>query len=189
MLEILAASAGLGLLGVAVMIYVTWPANTLGNYLHDRWNRQANIRALTMRVEREPDPLLRRFYQAMLTEEKGDLDGAIRGFKSLRDDAQPGTTLHLKSSLRLGLAYGENHLPDQELASYRAVMDQYPGPSRLSQAAFYLRRGERDRARVLLDEALAQDEQDGSLGSDRNFALRLRSGLGSGKREATSAPH
>jgi len=174
LVQILVASSGLGLVGVAVMIYLTWPANTLGNYVRDRQNREANIQAITMRIGREADPLLRRFYQAMLAEEKGDLDAAIRGFKSLRDDAEPGTKLHLTSSLRLGLAYGQNHQPEQELAAYQALMDRYPGQSRLSQAVFHLRRGETDRACVLLDEALAQDEKDGSLGADRKFAQHLR---------------
>lgn len=188
MLEILAVSAGIGLIGVALMIYVTWPANTLGNYLQDRRNRQANIRALEWRIGVERDSLMRAFYQAMLAEEKGDLDGAIRGFRALREEAQPGTKLHLNSSLRLGRAYGQNRQPDQELATYRALMDQYPGPSRLSQATFFLRQGDRDRARAMLDGALAQDERDGSLGSDRNFALRLRAGLGSKPPQATSVP-
>jgi len=174
MLEMTLLALGLGLVGVAVMTYLTWPANTLGNYVRDRRNREANIRAITMRIESEADPFERRFYQAMLAEEKGDLGEAIRGFQSLRDDAQPGTKLRLRSALRLGLAYGQNRQPDQELATYQALMDQYPGPSRLSQAAFYLRQGDRDRARVLLDEALARDEKDGSLGSDRQFAQRLR---------------
>ncbi|MFI5340535.1 MAG: tol-pal system YbgF family protein [Candidatus Methylomirabilales bacterium] len=174
LLEILLLAAGLGLLGVAVMTYVTWPANTLGNYVRDRRNRQANVRALTLRIQSEVDPLERRFYQAWLAEEKQDFQGAIRGFLALRAETQPGTNLHLRSSLRLGLAYGENGQPDQELATYQAQMDQYPGPSRLSQATFYLRRGDRDHARVMLDEALAQDERDGSLGSDRQFAQYLR---------------
>lgn len=186
LLEILVLSSGLGLVGVAVMIYVTWPANTLGNYIRDRRNREANIRALEWRTGRETDPQARAFYQAWLAEEKGDLNGAIRGFQALRDEAQPGTKLHLKSSLRLGLAYGQNHQPEQELATYQALMDQYPGPSRLSQATFYLRQGDRDRARVLLDEALAQDERDGSLGSDRQFAQYLRAIVGSKNHEATS---
>jgi len=186
LLEILVLSSGLGLVGVAVMIYVTWPANTLGNYIQDRRNREANIRAITMRIEREADPLERRFYQAMLAEEKGDLKGAIRGFQALHDETQPGTKLHLKSSLRLGLAYGQNHQPEQELATYQALMDQYPGPSRLSQATFYLRHGDRDRARVLLEEALVQDERDGSLGSDRQFAQYLRAVVESKGRGTTS---
>ena len=65
-------------------------------------------------------------------------------------------------------------------------MNQYPGPSRLSQAAFYLRQGDRSRARALLDEALVQDEKDGSLGSDRRFAQRLQSMAGSKEREGVS---
>jgi tetratricopeptide (TPR) repeat protein len=174
LLEILVVSSVLGLVAVAVTTYATWPTNTLGNYIRDRQNREANIRTITSRIDREADPLQRRFYQAMLAEEKGDLDGAIRGFKSLCDDAEPGTKLHLTSALRLGLAYGQNRQPEQELATYQALMDRYPGQSRLSQAVFHLRRGERERARVLLDEALAQDARDGSLGSNRKTAQHLR---------------
>jgi len=186
LLEILLLASGLGLVGVAVMTYVTWPANTLGNYVRDRRNREANVHALTLRIESEVDPLERRFYQAWLAEEKQDLQGAIHGFQALRAGTQPGTNLHLRSSLRLGLAYGQNHQPDQELATYRSLMDQYPGPSRLSQATFYLRRGDRDHARVMLDEALAQDERDGSLGSDRHFAQYLRAIVEFRDREAAS---
>jgi tetratricopeptide (TPR) repeat protein len=187
-LEILVVSSVLGLVGVAVMTYATWPANTLGNYILDRRNREANIRTITSRLDREADPLQRRFYQAMLAEEMGDLDGAIRGFKSLYDDAKPGTKLHLTSALRLGLAYGQNRQPEQELATYQALMPWYPGQSRLSQAVFHLRRGERERARILLDEALAQDETDGSLGSDRQFAQHLRAILEPKSGGAASVP-
>ncbi len=186
MLEVLALSSGLGLIAVAVMTYLTWPANTLGNYVRDRQNREANVQALKLRTDSEADPLVRRFYQAMLAEEKGDLDGAIRGFQTLRDETPPGTWLHLRTSLRLGLAYGQNRQPEQELATYRALMDQHPGASRLSQATFHLRQGERDRARVLLDQALAQDERDGSLGSDRQFAQFLRTLVEPKNREGTS---
>jgi hypothetical protein len=160
-----------------VATYMTWPANAVANYFHDRRNQQANVRALEWRVGVETDPLERRFYQAWLAEEKGDLKGAIRGFQSLRDDAQLGTPLHLRSSLRLGLAYGLNRQPDRELQTYLALMDRYPGPSRLSQATFYMRQGNRARARKVLDEALAQDEADGSLGSQRGFAQYLRASL------------
>jgi tetratricopeptide (TPR) repeat protein len=183
-----ALSAGLGLVGVAAMTYLTWPANTLGNYLHHRRNREANIRALTMQIARQADPLERRFYQAWLAEEKNDVQAAIRGFHALRAETRPGTNLHLRSSLRLGLAYGLNNQPEQELATYQALMDQYPGPSRLSQATFYLRRGNRDRARAMLDEALTLDEKDGSLGSDRGLARSLRSGLGPATPDVTSVP-
>ena len=186
LLEILLLASGLGLVGVAVTTYLTWPANTLGNYVRDRRNREANVRVLTMRIESEADPLEHRFYQAWLAEEKLDFQGAIRGFQALRTETQPGTNLHLRSSLRLGLAYGENHQPELELATYQALMGQYPGPSRLSQATFYLRQGDRDHARVMLDEALAQDERDGSLGSDRHFAKYLRVVVESKDRGAAS---
>ena len=188
LLELVLLASGLGLVGVAVATYLTWPANTLGNYVRDRRNREASIRALTMRIQSEADPLERRFYQAWLAEEKQDLQGAIRGFQALRAETRPGTNLHLRSSLRLGLAYGQNHQPDQELAAYRALMDVYPGPSRLSQATFYLRQGNKEHARVLLDEALAQDEKDRSLGSDRQFAQYLRALAESMDGGKTSAP-
>lgn len=187
-MELLLLASGFGLVGVALMTYLTWPANTLGNYVQDRRNHQANVRSLTWRIQSEADPLERRFYQAWLAEEKQDLQGAIRGFQALRADTQPGTNLHLRSSLRLGLAYGQNHQPDQELAAYRALMDRYPGPSRLSQATYYLRRGDKDHARMVLEEALAQDEKDGSLGSDRQFAQYLRAIAKSTDREKISVP-
>jgi len=167
-----------GMVGVAVMFAVTWPHNAVGVYLHERQNRAANIRALEGRIARETDALERAFYQAWLAEEKGDPEEAIRGFQLLRDDARSGTALHLKSALRLGLAYGGNRQPDQELATYQSLMKRHPGPSRLSQATYHLRRGEREQARRLLDDALARDEADGSLGADRSFAQHLRSGLG-----------
>jgi hypothetical protein len=168
------------------MTYLTWPANTLGNYVRDRRNREGNIRALTLRIESEMDPLEGRFYQAWSAEAKQDLQGALRGFQTVRAETRPGTDPHLRSSLRLGLAYGQNHQPDQEPATHRALMDQYPGPSRLSQATFYLRRGERDHARVMLDQALAQDARDGSLGPDRHLAQYLRAIVESGDRKAVS---
>ena len=178
MLGVLGLSASLGLVGVAVTTYATWPANTLGNYLRNRQAHQQIILALERRTSAERDSLTREFYQAWLAEEKGNLAGAIQGFQSLREKARPGTPLHLHSSLRLGLAYGLNRDLEQELATYQGLMDQYPGASRLSQATFYLRRGEAERARVLLDEALGQDEKDGSLGTSRRLAQDLRNGLG-----------
>ena len=178
MLGVLGLSASLGLVGVAVTTYATWPANTLGNYLRNRQAHQQIILALERRTSTERDSLTREFYQAWLAEEKGNLAGAIQGFQSLREKTRPGTPLHLHSSLRLGLAYGLNRDLEQELATYQGLMDQYPGASRLSQATFYLRRGEAERARVLLDEALGQDEKDGSLGTSRRLAQDLRNGLG-----------
>jgi len=169
---------GVGLIGIVATIHSTWPNNFAGVFLNERRNREANIRALEWRITEETDPGGRAFYQAWLAEEKGDLEEAIRGFRSLRDAAPPGTGLHLTSSLRLGLAYGRNGQPDEELAIYQGLMGPYPGRSRLSQATYHLRRGERDQARRLLDDALARDERDGSLGSDRKFVLGLRAGLG-----------
>ena len=187
LLGIAVLSLGLGLGGVAATAYLTWPNNALGVYLHERENRQANIRALEWRVSMETEPASRAFFQAWLAEEKGDLTQAIRGFQSLRDAARPGTPFHLRTSLRLGLVYGLNHEPDRELATYLALNDQYPGSSRLSQATFHLRRGEKEQARRALDEALDRDEQDGSLGADRLFAQSLRAGLVPERRERSSA--
>ena len=184
-IAVLSLVVGLG--GVAAAVYLTWPNNALGVYLLERENRQANIRALEWRVSMETEPASRAFFQAWLAEEKGDLAQAIRGFQSLRDAARPGTPLHLRTSMRLGLAYGLNHEPERELATYQALDDQYPGSSRLSQATFHLRRGEKDQARRALDEALDRDERDGSLGTDRAFAQSLRAGLVPERRERPSA--
>ena len=185
-LGIAIVSLGLGLGGVAATVYLTWPNNALGLYLHERKNRDANIRALEWRVSHETEPTFRTFYQAWLAEEKGDLSEAIRGFRSLRDAARPGTEFHLRTSLRLGLAYGLNHEPTRQLTTYQALMDRYPGPSRLSQATFYMRHGDKDQARKMLDDALAQDEKDGSLGTHRPFAQSLRAGLGPEQLEGAS---
>jgi tetratricopeptide (TPR) repeat protein len=186
LLGIAALSLVIGLGGVAATVYATWPNNALGVYLLERENRQANIRALEWRVSMETDPTSRAFFQAWLAEEKGDLAQAIRGFQSLRDAARPGTPFYLRTSLRLGLAYGLNHEPERELAIYQALDDQYPGSSRLSQATFHLRRGEKEQARRALDEALDRDERDGSLGTDRALAQSLRAGLAPERRERPS---
>jgi tetratricopeptide (TPR) repeat protein len=179
---------GFGLVAVAVMLYANWPDNAVGVYLNERSNREANIRALEWRVTQEIEGADRDFFRAWLAEEKGDLDEAIRGFQSLRDGAAPGTAFHLKNALRLGLAYGNNRQPDEELAVYQGLMGRYPGPSRLSQAMYRLRRGEKEEALRLLDDALALDERDGSLGTQRDFALFLRAGLGSSNEKASSRP-
>jgi hypothetical protein len=187
LLGIAVLSLVVGLGGVAATVYLTWPNNALGVFLIERENRQANIRALEWRVGMETEPASRAFFQAWLAEEKGDLAQAIRGFQSLRDAARPGTPFHLRTSLRLGLAYGLNHEPERELATYQALNDQYPGSSHLSQATFHLRRGEKDLARRALDEALDRDERDGSLGGDRALAQSLRAGLVPERRERSSA--
>ena len=187
LLGLAALSLVVGMGGIAATVYLTWPNNALGVYLHEQENRQANIRALEWRVSMETDPTSRAFFQAWLAEEKGDLAQAIRGFQSLRDAARPGTPFYLRTSLRLGLAYGLNHEPERELATYQALNDQYPGSSRLSQATFHLRRGEKEQARRALDEALDRDERDGSLGADRAFAQSLRAGLVPERRARSSA--
>ena len=183
LVRVACAACGAGLVGLAVTIYATWPNNWAGVFLNERRNREASIRALEWRISREAQPAEHAFYQAWLAEEKGDLEGAIRGFRSLRDAAPPGSELHLRSALRLGLAYGRNRQAEEELATYQGLMAQHPGASRLSQATYHLRRGERDEARRLLDDALSRDTRDGSLGSHRQFALSLRAGLGAGPPE------
>lgn len=177
-LMIACLALGVALTGIAATIHATWPNNFAGVLINERRNRAANIRALEWRITQETDPAGRAFYEAWLAEEKGDLARAIRGFRSLRDAAPPGTGLYLTCSLRLGLAYGRNGQPEEELAVYQGLMGSYPGPSRVSQVTYHLRRGERDRARRLLDDAVARDERDGSLGSDREFVRALRAGLG-----------
>jgi len=183
-----AFALGFGLVALTAIVYATWPDNAVGLYLHERRNREANIRTLEGRIAKETEPGARSFYQAWLAEEKGDLRGAIREFQALRDRMPPGTLLHLKSSLRLGLAYGRNRQPDQELATYQGLMVRYPGPSRLSQATYHLRQGDKDQARRVLDDALTRDEHDGSLGSDRQLALFLRAGLGPVQEKPSGAP-
>lgn len=169
---------GAALTGIAATIHVTWPNNFAGVFVNERRNRAANLRALEWRITQETDAAGRAFFEAWLAEEKGDLDAAIRGFQLLRDASSPGSGVYLTSSLRLGLAYGKNGQPDEELAIYQSLIGTYPGPSRLSQATYHLRRGEREQARRLLDDALARDERDGSLGSERDFVRALRAGLG-----------
>jgi tetratricopeptide (TPR) repeat protein len=162
----------------AAALYATWPDNSVALYLHERRNRDANIRALEWRIAQEPEENARSFFRAWLAEERGDLDRAIDGFRTLRDAVSPDSSLHLRSALRLGQAYGLKGQPDHELAVYQGLMARYPGPSRLSQATYHLRRGDKDQARRLLEEALARDARDGSLGQDRQMALSLRAGLG-----------
>lgn len=177
-LLIVCLALGVGLTGIAAAVHVTWPNNFAGVFVNERRNRAVNVRVLEWRITQEADPGRRAFFEAWLAEENGDLETAIRGFRSLRDGAPPGTGLYLTCSLRLGLAYGKNGQPDEELAVYQGLIGLYPGPSRLSQATYHIRRGERDQARRLLDDALTRDGRDGSLGSAREFALALRGGLG-----------
>jgi hypothetical protein len=171
----LGATIGLGV--IAVVILVTWPNNAVADHVLI-WRAQRElVRGLERRVAAEADPETRAYYQAWLAEERGDLPGAIRGFQALRDAAGPGTVLYLESSLRLGLVYGKNHDPGRELATYQGLMARYPGASRLSQATFHLRRGEQAPARRLLEDALAQDAEDGSLGQHRKLARVILNGI------------
>jgi hypothetical protein len=158
---------------VGVAVYLTWPDNRVGDHVRVWQAQRETIRALERRVAGESDPLIRRYYAAWLSEERGDVPEAIREFRALRDQASPGTDLHLHCSLRLGLAYGLNREPERELAVYRDLLARYPGASRLSQATFHLRRGEAAPARRLLTEALAQDAADRSLGASRPMAQAI----------------
>ncbi len=177
LVSVLILSAAVGLAGVGVVVYLTWPQNSLGVYLQERWDHQQSVRALEHRIAVESDPATRAFYQAWLDEENGELGTAILGFRTARDRTPPASQLYLRSSLRLGLAYGLDGQSEKELAIYQGLMGRYPGPSRLSQALFHLRRGEREQARILLDLALEWDLRDGSLGSYRVVARSLRQSL------------
>ena len=176
---------GIGLAGVGAALVLTWPNNALGDYVHLRRNRAATARSLERMATTGSDPLLRTFYAAWLAEEQGDVQVAISRFRAVSDGAPRGSRLRRDGLLRLGRAYGQDGRPDAELAVYQELMAEDPGASRLSQALFRLRRGQRASARVLLDAALAQDARDGSLGPDREMAKALRRGLG-GEPPATS---
>lgn len=167
-------SAAVGLAGTAVAVGLTWPENSLGAYLHARRSQAEVIRLLGRRISAEPDPLVRAFYQAWQDEEQGDVPGAIRGFDRVARGADPDSSLALHATLRLGQSYGHNRQPEQELAVYRGLMERHPGASRLSQAFFHLRRKEHRAALDLLEEALAQDARDGSLGGYRELAESIR---------------
>ncbi len=186
LLHLTLLATGLSFVAVAAAAYLTWPTNILGDYVRIWQAHQANIQSITRGMERLSDPRERRFYQAMLAEEKGDLVEAIRILRPLAEESEQGSPFRLKVTLRLGQAYGLKGDLEEELATYQALMRNYPGPSRISQAAFHLRRGDRQRAKILLDEALEQDTKDGSLGSDRRFAEHLRAVAGSGNRESKS---
>jgi hypothetical protein len=186
---VLLLSAGVGVVGVGVATYLTWPENSFGVFLHRRQLHRQNVRALEHRIAVESDTATRTFYQAWLEEENGDLAAAIQGFQAARDGARPGTQLHLNSSLRLGRAYGMDGESDRELAIYQGMMARYPGPSRVAQALFCLRRGERGAARLLLDQALERDARDGSLGPSRTLARSLRQGMANRPEEAPAGIH
>ncbi|HTU02419.1 MAG TPA: tetratricopeptide repeat protein [Candidatus Sulfotelmatobacter sp.] len=170
--------AGVGLVALGVALMLTWPDNALGDYLQIRRSQAATVRALARMAAAGTDPLRAAFYAAWLAEENGDLRDAIRRFRAVSDAAPPGSRLRRDALIRLGLVYGQDGQADAELAIYQELMRQYPGASRLSQALFHLRRGERARARALLDQALDRDARDGSLGADRELARVLRRGLG-----------
>lgn len=171
------ASAAVGLLGAGLAVYLTWPDNSLGAYLRARQNHAKIVQALERRIAGEPDPLARTFYRAWLAEERGDLTGAIAGFEAVRQGAAVEKTLHLHATLRLGQSYGRNGDPERELETYRSLMGRHPGAARLGQIFFHLRRDERGPALALLEEALAQDTRDGSLGQYRQTAREIRDDL------------
>jgi hypothetical protein len=93
LLILLLFASGLGPVGVAGMRYTTQPANVPGHEVRDWQIHEANVGPVTMRIEREADPIERRFYQAWLDEVKHDLPGAIPSVRALRADTQPGTIL------------------------------------------------------------------------------------------------
>ena len=171
------ASAVAGLLAVGAAVGLTWPDNSLGVYLQARQNHARTVHALEARIARESDPLARAFYRAWLAEERGDLAGAIAGFEAVRQGAAVERPLHLHATLRLGQSLGRSGDPAREIETYRSLMDRHPGASRLGQIFFHLRRDERSPALYLLEEALAQDARDGSLGQYRQTAREIRDGL------------
>jgi len=171
------ASAAAGLLAVGLAVGFTWPDNSLGVYLQARQNQARIVRALETRIAREPDPLTQAFYRAWLAEEQGDLAGAIAGFESVRQGAPIEKPLHLHATLRLGQSVGRSGDPAREIEIYRSLMERHPGASRLGQIFFHLRRDERGPALYLLEEALAQDARDGSLGQYRQAAREIRDDL------------
>jgi tetratricopeptide (TPR) repeat protein len=176
-LQMILGSAAIGLAGVVLAVYLTWPVNSLGANLKIRSNQARILRALEERIAREPDPLLRRFFEAWHAEEQGDLTGAIGGFRGVREATDEAGTLYVHASLRLGQSYGRNGEPDRELAVYQGLISRHPGASRLSQALFHLRRGERAEALALLETAVAQDAADGSLGHYAETARTMRDDL------------
>jgi hypothetical protein len=99
-------------------------------------------------------------------------------YRAVRAAAPPGSGLGVLAALRLGRLHGDVGEYAAELAIYESLMPAHPAESLLSQGMFHIRRGDRERARALLDEALARDARDGSLGEDRQLARGLRHGLG-----------
>jgi hypothetical protein len=176
-LQVVGLALGVSFAGIAAGLLLTWPDNALGDYLRIWRNWRDRIAGLEHRVATENDPLVRAYYQAWLTEERGDVRQAIAGYRSVREAATPGSRLHLHAALRLGRAHGSRGEHAEELAAYESLMASHPGPSGVSQALFFLRRGDRARARAVLDQALARDARDDSLGEDRALARSLRNSL------------
>lgn len=170
-------SALAGVATVSLAVFLTWPQNSLGAYLQLRDDRAKVIRALEGRVAGESDLVVRAFFQAWLAEERGDLAGAIAGFREVQGRAEQDGSLYVRATIRLGQSYGRNGEPERELATYQGLMERHPGAGRLSQIFYRLRRDERTEALTLLEAALAQDAQDGSLGQYRHIARQIRDGL------------
>jgi hypothetical protein len=170
-------SALAGMVGVILVLVLTWPQNSLGAYFRLRDDQGKIIRALERRIAGESNPLEQAFYQAWLTEEQGDQAGAIAGFREVQDRADRGGSLYVRATLRLGQSYGRNGEFERELAAYQSLMARHPGASRLGQILFHLRHDERVEALAMLEIALAQDGQDGSLGQYRQTAREIRDGL------------
>jgi hypothetical protein len=145
--------------------------------LHLWRNWRDRLAGLERRVATEKDPVLRAYYQAWLTAERGHTRQAMAEYRAVRATATPGSRLQVQAALRLGRLHGEVGEYAEELAIYEGLMAQHPAASLIAQGMYYTRRGDRDRARALLDEALARDAVDGSLGEDRALARSLRNNL------------
>ena len=170
-------SALAGVVGVILALVLTWPQNSLGAYFRLRDDQAKIIRALEDRDAGESHPVERTFYQAWLAEERGDLAGAIVGFREVQDRADQAGRLYVRATLRLGQSYGRNGELEREMTVYRSLMDRHPGASRLGQIFYHLRRDEQAEALALLEVALVQDAQDGSLDQYRQAAREIRDGL------------
>jgi hypothetical protein len=173
-LLLLAAGGTSAVVGLAV--WLSWPENSVADYVHIWRAQRERVDGLRRRVAAEADPEVKAFYAAWLAEEQGDIAAAVRGFESVRSRSRPGSQGYLASTIRLGQAYGRSGDPARELAVYRSLLSDHPAASRMSQATFHLRRREFEAARRVLVEALEQDTRDGSLGGYRPMAQALLDG-------------
>jgi hypothetical protein len=177
-LRVVGLALGLSVAGAAAAGVLTWPDNPLADYWRIWRNWRGRLAGLERRVATEKDPVVQAYYQAWLTAERGHTRQAMAEYRAVREAAPPGSRLGVQAALRLGRLHGDVGEYAAELAIYESLMPAHPAESLLSQGMFYIRRGDRERARALLDEALARDARDGSLGEDRRLARGLRHGLG-----------